>query len=342
MAPRRSVVAGGAEHADWPIPGRPAAAVEVRSLVKQYPRRTGNAVDGISFAVPRGEIFGLLGPDGSGKSSVLGILTARVLATSGQARVAGIDVIGNPVAARSKFAVLPQRVNAERAATARQNLLLHGAYHGVPRGARERRAEQLLEQFELTARAEDRLDSYSTDELQRLMLARALMHHPEVLFLDEQSAALEPTARAFLWEKVRQLRRAGLTVVLTTSDPDEAEQLCDRIAIMDSGRLLAVDTPTGLAASLPGGSMLDLRIAGDAELREQLCRLPGVGRVEARPLPAGAPGSQLRLYLDGEPARLLAQVAGTVAAAGVELHDMCFGRATLDEVFASLTGRRLR
>lgn len=315
--------------------------MEVRRLVARYPRRTANAVDGVSFAVPRGEIFGLLGPAGSGKSTTLGVLTTRVLANGGQARVAGIDVIGNPVAARCKFAALPQRVNAERAATARQNMLLHAAYHGVPRGARERRADQLLDQFGLIARGDDRLDSYSADETLRLMLARALMHQPEVLFLDEQSAGLEPASRSFLWEKLRQLRRSGLTIVITTSDADEAEQLCDRVAIMDAGRLLAVDTPSGLTATLPGGSILDLRVAGSAELAERLCRLPGVGRAEARPQPAGAPGSKLRLYLDGEPAMLLARVAGEVAAAGAQLYDVCFGRATLDEVFVSLTGHGL-
>jgi ABC-2 type transport system ATP-binding protein len=342
IASHRSAVSEGSEHPLWPVPARPAAAVEVRRLVKRYPRRTGNAVDGVSFAVPRGEIFGLLGPAGSGKSTTVGILTTRVLANSGQARIAGIDVIGNPAAARAKFAALPQRVNAERAATARQNLLLHAAYHGVPRGARERRADQLLDQFGLTVRAEDRLDSFSADETLRLLLARALMHQPEVLFLDEQSAGLEPAARAFLWEKIRQLRRSGMTVVITTSDADEAEQLCDRVAVLDSGRLLALDTPAGLTATLPGGSMLDLRVATSADLSERLCRLPGVGRAEARPLPAGAAGSKLRLYLDGEPAQLLARVAGEVAAAGVQLYDVCFGRATLDEVFVSLTGHGLR
>jgi ABC-2 type transport system ATP-binding protein len=341
MATGRRTVSDSGQYPSWPIPARPVAAVEVRKLVKRYPRRTDNAVDGISFAVPRGAIFGILGPAGAGKSSTIGILTTRVLATSGQARVGGIDVLGNPLAARSKFAVVPQRVNIDRAASARQNLLLHAAYHGMPRGARERRADQLLEQFGLTARAEDRVDCYSADEAQRLMLVRALMHQPDVLFLDEQSAELEPAERSLLWDRIRQLRRAGLTVVISTADVDEAEQLCDRVAIMDHGRLLAVDTPSGLTGALPGSSTLDLRVADAAGLAERLARLPGVARAEARPLPAGAPGSRLRLYLDGEPAPLLALVAGEVAAAGAPLYDVCFGRATLEEVFVSLTGRSL-
>ncbi|MFL6162175.1 MAG: ABC transporter ATP-binding protein [Jatrophihabitantaceae bacterium] len=341
-SPRGRASDRDSHYLSWPVPARPAAAVEVRNLVKRYPRRSGNAVDGISFAIPRGAIFGLLGPAGAGKSTTIGILTTRVLATSGQARVSGIDVLGNPVAARSKFAVVPQRVNVDRAASARQNLLFHAAYHGVPRGARERRADQLLEQFELTGRAHDRVDSFSADESQRLMLVRALMHQPDVLFLDKLSAELEPSERPLLWDRIRQLRRAGLTVVMSTADVDEAEQLCDRIAIMDEGRLLAVDTPTGLTGALPGGSTLDLRVAGAAGLAQRLSRLPGVARTEARPLPAGAAGSRLRLYLDGEPAQLLALVAGEVAAAGAQLYDACFGRATLDEVFISLTGRALR
>jgi ABC-2 type transport system ATP-binding protein len=299
-------------------------AVEVVDLVKRYPKRAVNAVDAISFAVPVGEVFGLLGPNGAGKSTTIGILTTRVVASAGRAYVSGIDVIADPVSARSKLAVVPQRVNIDRALTARQNLTFHAAYHGVPKAERTVRADRLLDQLGLTAQANDKVDAYSGGQAQRLMIARALMHQPDVLFLDEPSTGLDPQARLFVWDRIRELKLAGVTIVLTTHDMDEATALCDRIGIVDHGRLLTLDTPAALIGSLPGSSHIDIATdaAPSAAVEAALAELPGVQRAE--PL-TGAVG--LRLHLDGAPTPLLPAVIEAVRDGGLDLIDLSFGRA---------------
>jgi ABC-2 type transport system ATP-binding protein len=322
-------------------------AVEVDTLVKRYPKREVNAVDGITFSVERGELFGLLGPNGAGKSTTIGVLTTRVLATSGQARVAGVDVVAEPVLARTKLAVVPQRVNLDRSLTARQNLLFHAAYHGVPKAAREQRADEVLEQFGLGDRGADKVDKYSGGQSQRLMIARALMHFPQVLFLDEPSTGLDPQARLFVWDRVRELQQAGVTIVLTTHDMDEAEQLCDRVAIIDHGTLLAMDTPGALTRSVPGDTTINVAVelAADADaaeadaLRAQFAELAGVARVEPM---AAENGLRDKLFLDREPAAVVAPLAALVNAADGHIVDLAFGRTTLEDVFISMTGRGLR
>src|SRR3954463_12439029 len=241
---------------------RPAAdlAVQVSDLVKRYPGRPVNAVDGISFTVQPGEVFGLLGPNGAGKTTTIGILTTRVLPTSGTASVAGVDVAADPVTARSRLSVVPQRSNLDRALTARQNLVFHAAYHGVGRTERNRRADALLAQLGLGDRGGDKVDNYSGGMAQRLLIARALMHAPQVIFLDEPSTGLDPHARLFVWDRIRDLREAGVTVVLTTHDMDEAAELTDRVGIMDHGKLLALDTPTALTRGPPGAAPPDLDV----------------------------------------------------------------------------------
>jgi ABC-2 type transport system ATP-binding protein len=321
---------------------RRTEAVEVVDLVKRYPKRDVNAVDGISFVVHPGEVFGLLGPNGAGKSTTIGVLTTRVLATSGRAYVSGVDVMAHPVLARSKLAVVPQRVNIDRAITARQNLTFHAAYHGIGKAEREQRADRLLTQLGLTAQANDKVDAYSGGQAQRLMIARALMHEPDVLFLDEPSTGLDPQARLFVWDRIRELQRSGVTMVLTTHDMDEADLLCDRIGIVDHGRLLRLDTPDALIRSLPGSTHIDVMLEDPASasangLHGQLSSLAGVHRVEP-----GPDGNGLRLFLDDEPARLLAPVIEIVRGHGAQLRDISFGRASLEDVFISLTGRGLR
>jgi ABC-2 type transport system ATP-binding protein len=270
------------------------AIVEVVDLVKRYPKRPVNAVDGVSFAVGRGEVFGLLGPNGAGKTTTIGVLTTRVMPTGGVARIQGIDVARDPVAARRLLAVVPQRVNLDRSLSARRNLLFHAAYFGVPPAERERRADELLDQFGLADRGDDKVDRFSGGQSQRLMIARALMHEPTVLFLDEPTTGLDPQARLFVWDRVRDLRERGVTVVLTTHDMDEAEALADRVGIMDNGKLLALDTPAALTALVPGDSMLEIDVAAPdgraldtVALEAGLADLPGVERVER--VMAGAP-----------------------------------------------------
>src|SRR3712207_2096684 len=239
------------------------AAVRVTDLVKRYPGRPVNAVDGISFTVERGEVFGLLGPNGAGKTTTVGVLTTRVRPTSGHATVGGVDVTDDPVRARSQLAVVPQRNNLDRSLSIRNNLIFHAAYHGVPAAERARRAGELLEEFGLADRADDKPDMFSGGQAQRVMVARALMHAPEVLFLDEPTTGLDPAARLFVWDRVRDLKARGVTVVLTTHDMDEAANLADRVGIMDHGRLLALDTPDALTRGLPGRTTLEVAVALD-------------------------------------------------------------------------------
>jgi ABC-2 type transport system ATP-binding protein len=271
-------------------------AVTVRDLIKRYPKRQANAVDGLTFDVRRGEVFGLLGPNGAGKTTTVGVLTTRVRATSGEAEVAGVDVRRNPVGARSGLAVVPQRSNLDRALTPRQNLEFHAAYHGVSRAERRAAAAELLDQFGLADRADDKVDWYSGGMAQRLMIARALMHEPQVLFLDEPTTGLDPQARLFVWDRVNELRERGVTVVLTTHDMDEAAHLADRVGIIDHGKLLALDSPAALTRGLIGRSVLDLTVVaapGDDvdSLVAALSGADGVERVErvAAALP-GPPG----------------------------------------------------
>jgi ABC-2 type transport system ATP-binding protein len=322
-------------------------AAEVRQLEKRYPRSPVNAVDGVSFAVERGEVFGLLGPNGAGKTTTVGVLTTRVRPTGGSALVGGIDVVRDPVGARAQVAVVPQRSNLDRAISIRDNLIFHAAYHGVPARLRGPRADELLEQFGLLDRASVKPDFFSGGQSQRVMIARALMHRPIVLFLDEPTTGLDPAARLFVWGRLRELRDAGVTLVLTTHDMHEAAALADRVGIMDHGHLLALDTPAALMRSLSGSATLELTTGNhaDGDLTGALAALPGVERVERVEPAADADdvgGVRFLLYLAGEAASLVAPAATLLAERNVELSEVKLGAPTLEDVFINLTGRSLR
>ena len=351
-------------------------AIAVRDLVKRYPKAKTNAVDGISFEVHAGEVFGLLGPNGAGKTTTVGILTTRVRLTAGWASVAGVDVARDPVRARSVLAVVPQRNNLDRSLTIRHNLLFHAAYHGVPRAEAHRRAETLLDEFGLAGRATDKPDFVSGGQAQRIMIARALMHAPAALFLDEPTTGLDPAARLFVWDRIRDLQARRVTILLTTHDMDEAAELTQRVGIMDHGRLLALDTPEALTRSLPGSQTLDVTLAGTdgdvGELLATLGRLSGVEKVErvsAETATAAFPGSgrswpgtpgaaqvphatggertgeapvHARLFVAGDAPALLVPLARVVSERGATLTDVAIGRPSLEDVFISFTGRALR
>jgi ABC-2 type transport system ATP-binding protein len=320
-------------------------AVEVRELVKRYPKARTDAVHRLSFAVPSGEVFGLLGPNGAGKSTTIGVLTTRVRPTGGQALIAGVDVVAAPRAVHSLLGVVPQRNNLDRSLSVRQNLLFHAAYHGVPPRVRARRAEVLLEQFALTDRANDKPEFFSGGQNQRMMIARALMHDPTVLFLDEPTTGLDPAARLFVWDRIRDLREAGVTIVLTTHDMDEAAALADRVGIIDYGRLLALDTPAALVRGLATVAMLRVTVqpvgaGGVLGLLTALSALAGVQRCEHVGVEGG--GHTLRLSLTQEAAGIIAPVATAVARLGGQLTRVEIVQANLEDVFLDLTGRRLR
>jgi ABC-2 type transport system ATP-binding protein len=330
-------------------------AVEVSDLVKRYPKSPVNAVDGISFAVAPGEVFGLLGPNGAGKTTTIGMLTTRVRPTSGRALIGGIDVAADPVRARSLLAVVPQRSNLDRSISIRRNLTFHAAYHGVPTAEATRRADELLEQFGLRERGDVKPDLFSGGQSQRMMIARALMHEPMVLFLDEPSTGLDPAARLFVWDRLRELRERGVTLMLTTHDMVEAATLADRVGIMDHGKLLALDTPEALMRGLAGSSTLELSVHasgngtgnrdGAAVLAGILAKLPGVERVEPIHDEAGDGQSalwRLRLYVSGEASQLVGPAATLLTERGLELGGVELGAPTLEDVFIALTGRTLR
>ncbi len=241
-------------------PASPPLAIEVRDLVKRYARATSNAVDDVSFHVGRGEIFGLLGPNGAGKTTTIGVLTTFVRPTSGYIRVMGEQLSRGAQSIKQRIAVVPQVSNLDRSLKVREILTFHAAYHGVPRREREQRADALLDQLGLGDRKNEKVTAYSGGMVQRIMIARALMHAPDILFLDEPTNNLDPQSRLFLWERIRELNAEGLTILLTTHDMEEADQLCQRIAIMDHGKVLVNDTPEQLKKIIPGGTALELRV----------------------------------------------------------------------------------
>ena len=339
-------------------------AIEVEHLVKRFPRTQRNAVDDISFSVQRGEIFGLLGPNGAGKTTTIGTLTTSVLPSSGQASISGIDAVDNPIGVKQRIAVVPQRNNLDRSLRVREILTYHAAYHGVSRAERTARANTLLEELGLSGRGKDKIGLFSGGMEQRVMLARALMHEPEVLFLDEPTNNLDPQSRLFLWDRIRALHKRGVTIVLTTHDMEEADRLCERIAIMDQGRILALDTPDGLKRVISGGTMLELRLrvpevvgalrvqednatgSHDDHFRKTLLRLPGITKVEqlAEQTPKQGPAETLAYHLYGssDAGTLLASAAQAVIQEQGELLDLRFTQPSLEDVFISLTGRNLR
>jgi ABC-2 type transport system ATP-binding protein len=294
------------------------------------------ALDGISLEIRPGEIFGLLGPNGAGKSTTVGVLTTRVRPTSGQAWIGPHEVWKEPVAAKRLIGVVPQRPNLDFALTAREILLFHAAYFGVGFRERARRADALLEQFKLTERASHIVRGFSGGMMQRLSIARAMMHDPQVLFLDEPSAGLDPQTRLLLWEIIRDYNRAGKTILLTTHNMEEADTLCARIAIIDHGRIIALDTPAQLKASIPGGFLLRLRFSdGSPELLRRLTELPGVREVRA----LDHYGADLYADRGGS---LIPEIVSLASAARVELSDVHISEPSLENLFLHHTGRSLR
>jgi ABC-2 type transport system ATP-binding protein len=294
------------------------------------------AVDGISLEIRAGEIFGLLGPNGAGKSTTIGILTTRIRPTAGRAFVGEYDVWESQVPAKRLIGVVPQRPNLDFALTAREILTFHGAYFGQGTKEREKRAEEMLDRFKLTERADQMVRGFSGGMMQRLSIARAMMHDPEVLFLDEPSAGLDPQTRLLLWDLVRDYNQQGKTIVLTTHYMDEADALCNRLAIIDHGKIIAQGTPAELKSSIPGGYLLRVKFSGVPDgLPTAIGVLPGVTEVRA------VDGIAAHVYADrGGP--LIPGIVNAALAAGVELCDVHIQEPSLETLFLHHTGRSLR
>ena len=318
-----------------------AAIIRTTALTKIYAASNGQrapvpAVDHLDLEVRQGEIFGLLGPNGAGKTTTIGMLTTRVIPTSGEAWVGGIDVVAEPARAKQLIGVVTQTNTLDRSLNVYENLYFHGRYFGM--SAKDARAESvaLLERFHLADRAEVDVVALSGGMAQRLMVARAIMHRPAVLFLDEPTAGLDPQSRLSLWEAVHDLNASGQTVLLTTHYMEEADQLCQRLAIMDHGHILALDTPGALKRSVDADTIVTVH-AGDRtdELADVLGRVDGVVSAETA---AGA----VQVNLRGTSRGLLPRIITAADAAGIDVEDLSVAEPTLETVFISLTGKELR
>jgi ABC-2 type transport system ATP-binding protein len=310
--------------------------VEIESLQKIYDgKQRVVAVDGIDLSVREGELFGLLGPNGAGKTTTISICTTRALPTSGRVLIAGIDVVKTPAVARRFIGVVPQYNTLDRACTIYENINFHCLYFGFTRPEADDRTNQLLAQFHLTERAGAYPAQLSGGLAQRVQIARAIAHRPKVLFLDEPSAGLDPQSRIAMWEAVRNLREEGITVVLTTHYMEEADELCDRVAIIDHGKILVQDTPAALKGSVGAQKVYELYLRSQDNiptLVQQLQQLTGVASAE--PTPKG-----VRVLAHGAEG-LLSDVVREANPYG--LRDLTITETSLETVFIRLTGRDLR
>jgi len=303
---------------------------------KKEPRPQITALDGINLQVERGQIFGLLGPNGAGKSTTVGILTTRVKPTSGTAWIEDIDVWRDQTAAKRLIGVVAQRPNLDFSLTAREILQFHGAYFGMNSTERSERANALLERFKLTDRADQLVRGFSGGMMQRMSIARAMMHDPQVLFLDEPSVGLDPQTRLLLWEIIREYNQKGRTILLTTHNMEEADALCEKLAIIDHGHIIAQGTPEELKASIPGGYLLRLRFGHHSQpLLERLGTLASVTEVRA----SGESGADLYAGRGGS---LIPEIVSAASALGVELSDVHISEPSLENLFLHHTGRSLR
>jgi ABC-2 type transport system ATP-binding protein len=310
------------------------AAVEIRSLTKVF--KTVTAVDNIDLDVRQGEIFGLLGPNGAGKTTTAGMLTTRVIPTGGLALVGGVDVVAHPTAAKLLIGVVPQTNTLDRSLDVYENLYFHGRFFGMSAKTAKAEAHRLLAQFRLTDRARVPVLALSGGMAQRLMVARAIMHRPTILFLDEPTAGLDPQSRIALWEILGELHNDGQTILLTTHYMEEADQLCNRVAIIDHGRMLAIDTPEALKSSVGIDAMITVQASGDLErlaavLREQIT---GVSRV-------AVVDGLIRLWC-ARTVGMLPRIIDVAETTGSEVHDISATAPTLETVFINLTGKELR
>ena len=312
--------------------------IQTRDLVKVYQDGI-TAVDGLDLSIGRGEVFGLLGPNGAGKTTTVGMLTTRIRPTRGSALVDGVDVVAQPARAKRVLGVVSQVNTLDRRLSVRENLYYHGRYFGMSAAQARAAADRLLGRFRLADHAGVEVDSLSGGMARRLMVARAVLHRPPVLFLDEPTAGLDPQSRLALWDLIAELREEGHTVLLTTHFMEEADQLCDTVAIMDHGRILALDTPATLKRSLGGDAEVSVGVSGDAErFAEYLA-----GRLEPEAAgPARVSDNTVHFSVKGDAGGVLAAVIAAVGERRVAITDFSMARPTLETVFINLTGRELR
>jgi ABC-2 type transport system ATP-binding protein len=313
----------------------PDEVIRTEKLTKVYPGDI-KAVDGLDLSVRRGEIFGLLGPNGAGKTTTAGMLTTRVIPTGGRAFVGGVDVVAHPTAAKLVIGVVPQTNTLDRSLTVWENLYFHGRFFGMNAKTAKSEATRLLEQFRLAERAEAPVLALSGGMAQRLMVARAIMHKPAILFLDEPTAGLDPQSRIALWDILGELHGAGQTILLTTHYMEEADELCNRLAIIDRGSLLALGTPTELKQSVGIDAMVTVTADGDLDQLAKVLReeIPNATTVEHSDKVVRMGVRQIQ--------GVLPKVVDAAERHGFTVSDLSSTEPTLETVFINLTGKDLR
>ncbi|MDA8062848.1 MAG: ATP-binding cassette domain-containing protein, partial [Actinomycetota bacterium] len=327
-----------------PVPPPPRAVeparvvIEVEDLEKRFRARgrVVEAVAGLGFTVAEGEVFGLLGPNGAGKTTTMRMLTTLLPIDAGRAVVAGVDVASHPAEVRRHLGYVSQAGGADTLATGWENLFLQGALYGMGRGELAARVPEVLELLDLAELAERRVKTYSGGQRRRLDVALGIVHRPEVLFLDEPSTGLDPQNRANLWDHVRALAASGTTVVLTTHYLEEADQLCDRVVIVDHGRIVAAGTPAALKAEVAGATAA-LGVADPAaraQAAEIIGEAPGVGEL-------AVVDEELRVRVTGGTA-VVPDLLEALGAHGIAVSSLSIAEPSLDDVFLAATGRSLR
>jgi lipooligosaccharide transport system ATP-binding protein len=306
----------------------PEVLVRARGLTKRFGGFT--AVDGISFDLFRGEAFGFLGPNGAGKSSTMRMLGCVSPPTSGELTILGSDPVRDGAAIRARLGVVPQEDTLDSELTVRDNLLVYGRYFGLPRKLINERTDQLLDFVQLTERADDQVDPLSGGMKRRLTIARSLINDPDILILDEPTTGLDPQARHVVWDRLFTLKQRGVTLILTTHYMDEAEQLCDRLVVMDHGTIAAEGAPRDLIARYSTPEVLELRFAPGTQ-EDAVVKVKGLSpeRMEVT-------ADRLLLYAaDGD------DFLARVRQAGLEPLTELVRRSSLEDVFLHLTGRTL-
>jgi ABC-2 type transport system ATP-binding protein len=313
-----------------------AAVIHTEELTKVYPGTDFAAVDHLNLDVRAGEIFGLLGPNGAGKTTTAGMLTTRVIPTSGRAYLEGVDIAAHPALAKQLSGIVSQQNTLDRQLTVWENLYFHGRLFGMGARSSRQTADELLEQFQLSKWAKASVYALSGGMAQRLMVARAIFHRPSVLFLDEPTAGLDPQSRLALWDLLGELHREGQTILLTTHYMEEADQLCERVAIMDHGKILALDTPAALKQSVGADTVVTIKATGDAVRLAELLSGDVDGVTRTRQVDGG-----LELHVQGSD-RLVPRVVLAAERGGFELVDLSISEPSLETVFINLTGKELR
>ncbi len=316
--------------------------IETRGLRKSFRSRAGRetktveAVRGVDLDVTAGEIFGFLGPNGAGKTTTLRMLATLIEPDGGEATIAGADLLKDPGEVRRRIGYVAQGGSTWDESTAREELVLHARMYGIAKAEAHRRAARALEAFQLTEFADRKCKTYSGGQRRRVEIALGIIHEPKIVFLDEPTTGLDPQSRAHMWDEIRRLRTDGMTVFITTHYLDEADALCDRIAIMDHGEVVAEGTPTDLKREISGDVVqVGLDLAATGEAAKLLDGEEYVNRLEV--LEEGG----LRLFVD-EGATAIPRILRRIDGAGLDLKSIELHRPSLDDVFLTKTGRSLR